>query len=414
VAQLLWVPAFFALRVASALFLLKLSASFLPVSGFTVFSQLVTFASMLGVLALCGAQNGVIRQAAAARDHAALLQTQSAAFAIWATAAPAALLLALLGRDFASTILVGSAHEGGTVLAIVAIVVAGAPGGIWCALLSGRQRTAQSLSAQAAGLICGAAAAAWRITRHDPAGAALAFAGGLQVTACIALPLALRLGLPLVPRPSRWPPVRTLLRYSAAFAFITGYAGIVLFGLRWFYREHFGATQLGYWLVAGRISDMSTQLVGLFMIQVFVPHLAASGDQEARRAFLVRSWAAAVAVMCCALVAFFLASGRLIHLLLSDVYLPATSVILTCMVGDIFRVWPSIAMHTALAKGQPLRYAGMEAGALTVMAVIGATLTAAGVPTALQTGYVAAYAIAAGLVSAVFLHRRRRAAPAIA
>src|SRR6202000_1487165 len=57
VARLLWVPAFFALKVAVALGLLKLSASFLPVGGFSVFSQLMLFSALLNVLALCGAQN---------------------------------------------------------------------------------------------------------------------------------------------------------------------------------------------------------------------------------------------------------------------------------------------------------------------------------------------------------------------
>ena len=96
---LLSVPAFFGLRVVLALGLLKLSASFLPVSGFTVFSQLVLFASLLNVLALCGAQNGVVRQAAAARDDEELKRTQSAAFTIWLGVAPLALMATSLGDE---------------------------------------------------------------------------------------------------------------------------------------------------------------------------------------------------------------------------------------------------------------------------------------------------------------------------
>jgi hypothetical protein len=118
--------------------------------------------------------------------------------------------------------------------------------------------------------------------------------------------------------------------------------------------------------------------------------------------------------MSCALIVFTLASGRLIPLLLSDAYLPAATVIRTCMIGDLLRVWASIAMHTAFAKGQPLRYAGMEAGALTVMAAVTIALTAAGDPAALQTGYVAAYALAAIAVSAAFFLRPRARAAAIA
>ena len=412
--KLAWVPVFFGLRVALAIGLLKLSASFLPVSGFTVFSQLTLFAALLNVLALCGAQNGVIRQAAAARDTDELLSAQSAAFAIWLAAAPVALVTVLLGRELISTILVGSPAEWPMVVAVTALVLLGAPGGIWCVMLTGRKRVAQSLFAQGSGLICGAGAAAWRIMAHDPGGAALAFAGGSMVTLAVALPFGLRLGLPLVPRRWRWPEVRTLLRYSAGIATATGYASFVAFGLRFLYRDHFGVTQLGYWLAASRVSDTSTQLVGLFMIQVFVPHLAMMSDEGERRAFLVRSWGAAAGVMTCFLAVFSLASGPLVHIFLSDAYLPAAAIIRICMIGDVLRVWPSLAMHAAFANGQPLRYAGMEIGALTVMAVVGAALTAAGDSAALQTAYVIAYALAALAVTTAFLLRQRPPRPAIA
>jgi hypothetical protein len=412
VKKLAWVPAFFALRIGLAVGLLKLSASFLPVSGFTVFTQLTLFSTLLSTLALCGAQNGVVRQAAAAAGVEELKRTQSAAFAIWSVAAPIALLAVLAGRNLVSNILVGAPGDGPVVLAIAIAALVGAPSGIWCALLTGRKHVAQSLSAQAAGLVAGAAGAAWRIMAHDAAGAAVAFASGPLVTSCVALPLTLRLGLPLFPHRWGWGPVRTLLRYSTAFAVTTGYAAVVAFGLRWLYREHFGVTQLGYWLASSRVSDMSTQLLGLFMIQMFVPHVAMVPDEGDRRAFLLRCWAAGVGVMGCALLVFSIGQRPLIHLFLSDAYLPAASIIQVYMVGDLLRVWPSLAMHTAFANGQPLRYAGIEAASLTVMAVVASALTLAGDPAAPQTGYVAAYALAATAVSIAFLLRPAR--PAIA
>lgn len=408
---LLWVPAFFAMRVIAALCLLKLSASFLPVSGFTVFSQLMLFGSLLNVLSLCGAENGVVRQAAAARDVEELKRTQSAAFSVWLMVAPLALLVVLLGGGLISRILVGSPDQRPMVLAVAVIALVGAPSGIWCSLLTGRRRVAQSLSAQAAGLVVGAAGAAWRILAHDAAGAAIAFSAGSLVTAGVALPFALRLGLPLVPVRSALAPMASLLRYSAAIALTTGYTSITIFGLRWLYRDEFGVTQLGYWLAANRVSDMSTQLVGLFMIQVFVPHVAMARDEERRRAFLVRCWALAAGVMICAVATFWAASGPLVHIFLSDSYLPAIPIIRVYMIGDVLRVWPSLAMHTAFANGHPLRYAAIEIGALTVMAVVAAVLTFAGDPAAVQTGYVVAYAVAALAVSVAFLVRPQ---PAIA
>ena len=399
------VPAFFGLRVGSALVLLKLSANFLPVAGFTVFSQLMLFAALLNVLALCGAQNGVVRQAAAAEDTEDLARTQAAAFAIWGAAVPLALLPVLVAGGMISRILVGSPVQATVVLAITAVALAGAPGQIWCALLTGRKRVARSLTAQAAGLVVGVVAAGWRITAHDPAGAALAFAGGSMVTTAVALPFALQLGIPLKQRYFGWTPVQTLLRYSAAFAATAGFAAVVLFGLRSDYREHFGATELGYWLAANRVSDMSTQLLGLFMIQVFVPHVAGAHDESQRRTILLRCWAGAVGVMSIFVVVFSLASGVLIHLFLSDAYLPAAGAIRTYMIGDVLRVWPSLAMYTAFANGRPLRYAGIEVGALTVMAVVTTALIAAGDAAAPQLGYLIAYAVAATLVSMAFLLR---------
>ncbi len=403
--KLVWIPGFFALRVVAALCLFKLSAIFLPVSGFAVFSQLMLFAALLNVLALCGAENGVIRQAAAAKDIEELKRTQSAAFAIWATTVPLALLPMVVGAGLVAKILTGAATAWPMVLAIAATALLSAPGGIWCALLTGRKRVAQSLAAQAAGLLCGAGGAAWRITAHDPAGAVLAFAAGSVVTCCVALPWALQLGLPLIPRPSRWPWVRTLLRYSAAIAATTGYTSILAFGLRWIYREHFGVTQLGYWLAASRISDLSTQLVGLFLIQVFVPQFATTLVAGDRRAVLLLSWAAAAGVTTAIPLVFCVASRLLIHLFLSDAYLPAGGMIRTYMIGDILRVWPSLAMHAAFANGRPLRYSSIEMGTLTIMAAVSLALTLLGDAAALQTGYVVAYAVAATCVSAAFLMR---------
>ena len=403
VGRLASVPAFFGLRVASALVLLKLSASFLPVADFTVFSQLMLFAALLNVLALGGAQNGVIRQAAAAEGADALARTQAAAFAIWGAALPLALLAALLGGGVISSILVGSPAQARVVLGITAVALAGAPGQVWCGVLTGRKRVARSLMAQAAGLISGAAAAGWRIMAHDPPGAALAFASGSLVTTVVSLPFALQLGLPLIPRRFSWAPVKAVLGYSAAFAATTGYASVVLFGLRSVYRAHFGATQLGYWLAANRVSDMSTQLLGLFMIQMFVPYMAMTRDEGQRRTILLRCWAVAALVMTGFVAVFSLASALLIHLFLSDAYLPAAGAIRTYMIGDVLRVWPSLAMYTAFANGRPLRYAGIEAGALTVMGLVATSLISAGDPAAPQLGYVAAYAIAATVVSLAFL-----------
>src|SRR4029453_17129186 len=88
VGRLASVPAFFGLRILSALLLLKLSAHFLAVDGFAVFTQFMLFAALLNMAAVAGMQNGLIRQSAAAADSAALGQVRRAAFRIWAGAVP--------------------------------------------------------------------------------------------------------------------------------------------------------------------------------------------------------------------------------------------------------------------------------------------------------------------------------------
>ena len=399
------VPVFFGLRVASALLLLKLSASFLPVDGFAVFSQFILFASLLNLVAVGGAQNGLIRQAAAADDTEALARTQSAALFIWAVAFPVLALLVALGSGRISHVLMGNGEQRPAVITIALLALAAGPGQVWCSILSGRKRVAQSLAAQASGLLAGAGAAAWLITRGEPVAAAIGFASGSLVTMAVSFLFTAALRIPFAPPRSTMAEIRTLLRYSAAFAATTGFSAIVLFGLRWRYREAFGATELGYWMAANRISDLSTQLLGLFMIQVFVPHLAMTESEPARRALVLRCWAAGAAVMGAIVAVFSLAPRPLVHIFLSDAFLPAIPAIRTYMVGDLLRVWPTLAMYAAFARGRPSRYAAIEIGTLSVMATITLALVSVGQVQAPQFGYLGAYALAAVLVTLAFLWR---------
>jgi O-antigen/teichoic acid export membrane protein len=395
--------------VASGLLLLKLSASFLSVGGFAAFSQFMLFSALLNLLAVGGAQNGLIRQAAAAKDTADLARSQTAALMIWAVAAPGLALPVLAASGAVSQVLVGSAGSWAVVAAIAALALTAGPGQIWCSILSGRKRTASSLAAQALGLLAGTGGAAALIVRGQPAGAAIAFAGGGLVTMAAAFVLAARLKIPTVPWRRATGEVRILLRYSVALAATTGFTSIVLFGLRSLYREGFGATELGYWLAANRISDMSTQLLGLFMIQFFVPHLATTPDDAARRSLMLKCWVAGAGGMGAILAVFSVGARPLVRLFLSDAYEPAIGAIQSYMLGDMLRVWSSLAMFAAFARGRPGRYAAIEIGALAVMAAITSALIEAGQARAPFLGYIGAYGAAAAAVTVVFLLGRPRA-----
>ncbi len=405
------VLAFFGLRVAVGLLLLKLSARFLPVTGFTQFSQFLAFAALLNLMAVGGAQSGLIRQAAAADDGEDLAATRGAAFIIWGVALAVLLPVVSLASGAISHLLTGAWSHWSSVMAIAFLTLPAGAGQIWCGLLSGRGKVVASLSAQAAGLVAGASVSAWLIVHGHPIQATLAFTGGGLVTTVAASMLVAPLEIPRTHWRAALARVQPLVRYSAALAATTGFSALILFGLRAHYREAFGHTELGYWMAANRVSDMTTQLLGLFMIQSFVPRLARQDDPAAARALALRFWAAGAGGMALAATVFALGSRLLVHLFLSDAYLPAIPVIQTYMVGDFFRVWASIAMYSAFARGQPGRYAAIEIGALSLMAAITVTLAAAGEGRAPQLGYVGAYAIVAVVVSLSLLRgvRQRQA-----
>lgn len=396
------IPLYFGFRVASALILLKLSTQFLSVQGFANFAQFLAFASLLNMAVIGGAQNGLIRQAAAAADDTQLSQVQGAGLAIWLAAVPLlGIPIALLSPQI-SHILTGSSEHWQVVIALAVLSLAAGPGQICWSLLSGSQRVAQSLGAQTLGLIVGTAASAWFIVAGNFVAGALAFAAGPLFGSIAAIPFIAEL-------PLRWRPtakrVRPLLGYSAAMASTLGFTALTLFALRWDYREQFGATQLGYWLAANRISDMSTQLLGLFMVQAFVPQLATIHDPK-ERARLIMRYGGAAAVLTGLGLLLFLAAGRpLVHLFLSDAFLPAIPGIRLYMLGDFLRVWASLAMFTAFAAGKPGRYAAIEIGTVGLMAGITLLLMAGGVRFAPQLAYAAAYGTTALVLATRLLLR---------
>jgi O-antigen/teichoic acid export membrane protein len=401
------IPAYFAFRIASALILLKLSAQFLTVRGFADFTQFLTFASLLNMAVVGGAQNGLIRQAAAATD-AEVSEVHGAGLTILAGAAPVLGIPILLFSAQISRMLTGIPEYSRVVIALAILSLAAGPGQVCWSMLSGRKRVAQSLGAQGFGLLLGTAAAAWFIVRGNVAGAALAFAAGPVLATLATIPLVRDLRL-------SWRPVsaglRHLLAYSAAIASTLAFTAVTLFALRWIYRDHFGSTELGYWLAANRISDMSTQFTGLFLLQAFVPQLAATQDGAERSRLIVRYGLVGACFTGLALLVFFAAGRPLVHLLLSDSYLPAIPSIRLYMVGDCFRVWVSLAMFTAFSAGKPSRYAAIEISTMATMAGLTLLLIRMGEVKAPQIAYASAFGLAAFAVGAAWLLRRGRRPP---
>jgi O-antigen/teichoic acid export membrane protein len=397
------VPAYFGFKIASAVLLLKVCASYLTVSGYGEFAQLVQFGTVLNLLAVGGAQNGLIRQSAAAGDEEQLAGIHGAALMIWVAAALVLLVPLCLASETVSSVLVGNPDAWPTVIAITMLSLTAGPGQIWCSILSGRRRVATSLVAQASGLFVATAAATVFIVLGEPHSAAIAFVAGPLLTLLVAGRSVARLRLKIASRAAALGQVMPLIRYSVALAATSGYTALVLFGLRSFYREHFGATALGYWIAANRISDMSTQLLGLFMIQFYVSHVAGLDDRAERRGFILRCWASAAALMTLGFLVFSFAGRALVSLFLSDAFLPAVPIIRIYLLGDVLTVWAALAMYTAFARGKPGQYAAIEMATITMMALIAIALMAMGNSRAPQLAYVAAYAVTAIFVTIAFV-----------
>lgn len=400
------IPGYFALRVLSALILLKLSTQFLSVHGFANFAQFLAFSSLLNMAIVGGAQNGLIREAAAASEDE-LAAVQGAGLAVWAVATPLICIPLVILSPQISRILTGSSSYWQAVIGLSLLSLAAGPGQVCWSILSGRKRLAQSLGAQSAGIVVGTTIASWLIVRGSFVGAALAFATGPLVATLVALPFAARLRLGWRPV---WRGVRPLLSYSMAMASTLGFSALVLFALRSVYREHFGASELGYWLAANRISDMSTQFLGLFMLQAFVPHFAMVADPRQRSGLMLRYGLMGAGLTGAALLVFLVAARPLVHVFLSDAFVPAIPAIRLYMTGDFLRVWGSLAMFTAFAAGKPGRYAAIEIGTMTVMAGLTLLLTASGEVRAPQVAYAASWGLTAllcGLVLALGQLRHR-------
>jgi O-antigen/teichoic acid export membrane protein len=382
---------FFVLRICCALLLLKLAASRLTVGGFADFSQYLAFASLVTLLAVGGVQNGLIRQVAAVTTSTELVETLAAAAVIWLAASAVLLVIAVTAAGSIGVVLVGHAPDSLVIVGLTLIAILAGPGQIRCSALSGRGRMMESLAIQGAGLVGGCTGAAILTIRGQPAAAAIAFACGSLVPSLPALALAFR---PIVrpPLSAVRAHAKHLLRFAAAFGAVAAAQPLTLFALRWQYREDFGQVALAHWLSANRISDLSTQLIGLFMVQVFVPRLARVSDTDARRRFMLVCGFSGMAIMALPLVVFAFAAEPLVRLFLSPSFLPAIPAIQTYMAGDMFRIWTSMAIYAAFAAGKAERYAVLELAAVGSIGALTLLLMQEGFLAAPQWAYLATHA----------------------
>lgn len=400
---------FFGMKVVLAIAVLKLSAVMLDVKGFALFSQFLMFSALLNLVCSGGVQNGVVRQIASANagDEDTSARTAfRAALEVWAGASLLALLVMLFQKPI-SVLLTGSDEHAWIVPWITLAAILNGLGQLLNAVVIGSGRLAASAGSQALGLFVGTGAAILLLLRGDAAGAVIGFAlGSLVAPVCSGLLIRQSAALSRGPVGDLVAERRWLLGYSGAFVFAAALTPAVLFGLRFIYQEAFGIAALSEWLVANRVSDVSTQMLGLFMAQWFLPRLVRSHGEEAS-GLIARSFAVGTALMLGPFLLFTAGASFWIPWFLSREFAQAGDFIAIYLIGDILRVATSLALHCALARRRLWAYLGLESACAILLSAITLSLVALDVKAAPLFGYVGAYAVlATGLFVMYLWHRR--------
>lgn len=404
--SLVAVAGFFALKAVIGFLILAISAKKLAVTDFATFSQLFLYLALLGSVAAAGVQNGVIREVAAAKGE---LRTEQlfvlGSIAVWVCFAVICATSVFLFRNTIAIILIGSTHLAGTIVLLTIAALLTGLGTLLCSALSGSGRAPVSLFIQGVGLVVGGGLCLTRLQAGDAVGAVLFYATGPLCTVFLALWASRRW---LHTTGIHWAAIinvaRGLLSYSATFLVVASALPFVLFGVRYVYRLDFGPVWLGYWLMANRASDVTTQVIGLYLSQVFLPHVTRSGSGEVRLREIRRTLALGVAVAGTGAAVFAIGSSWIISFVLSDRYLAALPFILGYLAGDMFRVGGNVALYTVLAARKLVLFMAIEVGLALLVGVSILIGIALGYPSAAYWGYFCAHAVA--FIAVLLLTRR--------
>lgn len=403
------ISTFFGLKLALGLVLIGMSSKYLPIAGFVTFSQLFLFFALLSTVSAAGVQNGLTRQIAIADCNVANENSAAAAaFRVWAVASLIALGAATLLRRPISELLVSDGTLASVVPAVTLIASAGGFGILACAILNGRRRAPTSLLLQSAGLVVSGALCIWRLFEGDAVGAVLGYSAGPLATSVLAGLVLRRTGISFVPaiRSSRGE-IRRLLAYSLVFLAIAVIMPSTLFALRHIYREWFGTALLGYWLVANRVSDVTSQVLGLYMAQVFLPQAAHETDPSRSRRLIARTLVLGSAVMLGGWAVFMIGAPFFVGTFLSAAYLPAIPFISGYLLGDGLRVTSSLTTYLMQARGRLAAAIGVEAATAALLAAYLVGLSLLGRAEAPYWAYPAAHGTMGLILSALGVARLR-------
>ena len=276
------IGSFFAIKVAIGAAIVLGSARVLGVNDFAAFSQFFLLSGYLMLLSSGGAVNGVIQRVAAAQgDCAGEASVLRAALMLWAGANGLALMASLLFPSSISRFLVSDERFAAAILPLAMLLSIGGMGQLFAAVLTGRGRISLSLGFQGVGVAIGGFGAFVLLLARMPIAAVLAFAAGPVFATILAAAGVRDLFVRVRYVPGRQD-LRYLLGHSTAFTAVAAIPPAAIFWIRAQYQDAFDLTALGFWLAANRISDISSQLIGLYLAQIFLP--AASGKPLADHA----------------------------------------------------------------------------------------------------------------------------------
>ena len=400
----LGIPAFFATKMAVGLAIMELSAKYLTIGDFAVFSQFFVFASLVNLLATGGGQNGLIRQIAAATDDYGARTAVAASIAIWLGVSALIMVTLIMFSAQISTFLTGSPGLGWAVPWIGLTALAQGAGQIYCALLAGRGQLGRSLAVQGLGVILGGGGALALLWFGDAVCSVIAFSAGSSLSVFAAWRYARAFHLPQLERlRDIVGDLRILLAFARTFLAVAAAMPAALFVLRNLYREAAGLEALGYWLMANRISDLSTQMTGIFLSQAFIPRLAAtSKDDPAARALIARAALTTFALQGSFLGVFLALPEFIVKTVASEKFLPAIPFIICYMAADTLRCIPAIAQCIAIARCRANVYLFIELAIAALFAAITSSFILLRMDMAPALAYLATYAIYASVGVVIF------------
>jgi hypothetical protein len=188
---------------------------------------------------------------------------------------------------------------------------------------------------------------------------------------------------------------------------------ISLFFMRAIYRELFGVEALSSWLLANRISDVSTQLIGIYMAQLILPNISISIGRPTLsvsfKAVLSYITTLTVALTLVALFALLFLNQSVIKII-PNMFFESKNIIILYMVGDILRVYVSFLYFFSLASNRPWLGASIELSNAAIFAGALALGLFVGLDSAPGYAYVASNFVlmTAGLLGAFLVGRCSR------